>query len=702
MRSYDSIDESESRRNRYETRYGTDLEPESNIKSKIIISIFIILLVLVIIFLIYFFLFKKKVPNSQNQLILNQQQQQNQQQNTPVITQQQEQKKNEDNNKEIKNEQNSNNLNSTNSGQTTSKSSASKSSSKTSNSKSNTSNSKSTSSKSSTSKSSTTKSSPSKSSNSKSSSTKSSTSKSSTSNPSPSKSSTSKTSTSKSSPSKSSNSKSSASASSHKSSSSNNLKGTKSNSSKLNSTKTNTTKLNSTKSNLSKLNKTLLNLTDQDDFYKIFPKIHNESTLNNITNITNITQLFKSRKLYINNRNISKEYIHYIRPINETEEKNYKKVLYPNLTFYNYSNISKEGKVSIKYFYQLCNQSKLITTYNKTKSKLLEKPLISVIIPNYNKNKFLVPTLNSVVNQTLKNIEIIIIDDDSTLVNKKLYKSIYENDTRIRIFKHRKNMGVWRSRLDGFLYSTGKYILHIDPGDFLTDQYVLEEIYNLAYKYNLDTVRFSFGKILKEKFDKNQSSIIKHNYPKNFLQIIYGRPNYNVHFFGYGTIWNRLIRANVILKGLDLVDDFILNAHKNLWDDMWMNDLVDRVSFSNLIVNRLGYISIVTSNTVGIPKIKTTKDKNKTMKEFILFWLFDYQLLPKEDNKKAIIKKLRSYIKPFNHFFEFKINLSYLKEKFSAYNHLLKTLIKDPNVEDDDKDFVKELLEKAPKNKNKT
>ena len=92
---------------------------------------------------------------------------------------------------------------------------------------------------------------------------------------------------------------------------------------------------------------------------------------------------------------------------------------------------------------------------------------------------------------------------------------------------------------------------------------------------------------------------------------------------------------------------------KAVFNAKTMNDLVDRVSFSNLIVNRLGYISIVTSNTVGIPKIKTTKDKNKTMKEFILFWLFDYQLLPKEDNKKAIIKKLRSYIKPFNHFFEF-------------------------------------------------
>ena len=46
--------------------------------------------------------------------------------------------------------------------------------------------------------------------------------------------------------------------------------------------------------------------------------------------------------------------------------------------------------------------------------------------------------------------------------------------------------------MDGFLYSRGEYVLHFDPGDLYSDNYVLEDSYNLITKYNLDTVRFQF------------------------------------------------------------------------------------------------------------------------------------------------------------------------------------------------------------------
>ena len=67
-----------------------------------------------------------------------------------------------------------------------------------------------------------------------------------------------------------------------------------------------------------------------------------------------------------------------------------------------------------------------------------------------------------------------------------------ETEPRIRVFHHLKNMGCWRSRLDGFLYSRGKYVQHFDTGDIFTDNYVLENIYNYVHKYKLDLVRFSF------------------------------------------------------------------------------------------------------------------------------------------------------------------------------------------------------------------
>ena len=58
-------------------------------------------------------------------------------------------------------------------------------------------------------------------------------------------------------------------------------------------------------------------------------------------------------------------------------------------------------------------------------------------------------------------------------------------------------MGVWRTRLDGFLYSRGKYIIHFDAGDLYADPYVLEDAYGLIEKYKLDSVKIMFTLIVQ-------------------------------------------------------------------------------------------------------------------------------------------------------------------------------------------------------------
>jgi len=414
------------------------------------------------------------------------------------------------------------------------------------------------------------------------------------------------------------------------------------------------------------------------NYYKdLIPKIN----LMEENNITNISEIFKSRRLFINDNNITNDYIRFIRPINKKEEEKYKKILHSKLSFETF-NIERENKINLDNFFKLCTEEKLI---DSNKYNLSDNPAISVILPVYNKRAKFMKSLRSIQNQSFKNIEIIVLDDKSTDGIDELLEPLFISEPRIRIFKHLKNMGVWRSRLDGFLYSRGKYILHFDSGDLYADNYVLEDIYDLVSKYNLDSVRFSFSK-KRKNFDDNIKV-----YPKKHLKIIYGRPDYNIYEFGYGTIWNRLFRANIFVKGLDLVDEYILNAYKNLWEDMWWNDLIDRVSFSNLIINRLGYIYLYTHKGAGEPKIKNAYKRNKTIKEFILFWFFDYQLLPKTDNKKIIIDKLKNYNKKDNLFCRIPMRLDFLKEKFYIYDCLLTLLYNDPFVSEEDKIFVKDL-----------
>ena len=422
-----------------------------------------------------------------------------------------------------------------------------------------------------------------------------------------------------------------------------------------------------------------------NNFIELIPKI----SLHDNKTITNLKQIFKSRKLYINDKNITNEYIRFLRPIDENEEKKYNQKLFPSLSFNNYPNVTNKKKISLEDFYKICIEEKLI---DSKKYSLSDNPIISMILPFYNKKNDIMRSLRSIQNQSFKNIEIIIIDDCSTDNNSQLFETLLENEPRIRLFKHLKNMGVWRTRMDGFLYSNGKYILHFDPGDIYTDNYVLEDTYNLISKYNLDTVKFSFSKTRDNINLTNNETFEKMKiYPERHTKIIYGRPDYNIYELGYGTVWNRMVRANIFVKGLELIDGYILNAYKNLWEDMWWNDLIDRISYSNLIVNRLGYLYLYTHQGAGEPKIRDSIQRDRTIREFIYFWFFDYQLLPKNDNKKVIIDKLRNYNKKDNKFCQLPMRLDYLNGEFPIYELLLTLLLNDPYVLNEDKNFISEL-----------
>ena len=188
-----------------------------------------------------------------------------------------------------------------------------------------------------------------------------------------------------------------------------------------------------------------------NEILAILPRIELEKE----NKISNIEEIFKSRRLYITDKNITNKYINYLRPINETKENKYRKVLYKNLLFENYSATIRNDTINLEQFYKICYEGKLI---DPNKFHLTDNPLISIILPLYNKKDQILRSIRSIQNQSFKNIEIIIVDDASTDGVKCLLENFFVEEPRLRIFTHLKNMGVWRSRMDGFLYSRGKYI----------------------------------------------------------------------------------------------------------------------------------------------------------------------------------------------------------------------------------------------------
>ena len=134
-----------------------------------------------------------------------------------------------------------------------------------------------------------------------------------------------------------------------------------------------------------------------NNFADLIPRIN----LTDYTNIPTVKDVLFSRQIYINDNNITNEYIRYIRPINESDEEIYKKALYPNLEFNELFKITRKDQYDVVDFYNVCISGVLLD--NKTYN-LSEKPLISIILPSYNKEKDLIKTVRSIQNQSFKNL----------------------------------------------------------------------------------------------------------------------------------------------------------------------------------------------------------------------------------------------------------------------------------------------------------
>ena len=103
--------------------------------------------------------------------------------------------------------------------------------------------------------------------------------------------------------------------------------------------------------------------------------------------------------------------------------------------------------------------------------------LISVIIPYYKKKEYIISSINSVLNQTYKNLEIIIIYDDLNKEDLNLLKKIKKKDKRIKIYINKKNLGSGRSRNKGIQLSKGIFVAFLDSDDLWKKNKLKKQIF---------------------------------------------------------------------------------------------------------------------------------------------------------------------------------------------------------------------------------
>lgn len=132
----------------------------------------------------------------------------------------------------------------------------------------------------------------------------------------------------------------------------------------------------------------------------------------------------------------------------------------------------------ISYYTYTTKTNTLNLNYIKMRRIIMEKIKISVIVPVFNAEKYLKMCLNSLVSQTLKNIEIICIDDGSTDNSLAILDKFKSKDDRIKIIKQ-KNYGVSMARNNGISEAQGEYIGFVDADDWV-DKDFFEKLYNAA------------------------------------------------------------------------------------------------------------------------------------------------------------------------------------------------------------------------------
>lgn len=116
----------------------------------------------------------------------------------------------------------------------------------------------------------------------------------------------------------------------------------------------------------------------------------------------------------------------------------------------------------------------------------MEKDLVTIIIAIYNAEKYLDKTINSVLNQTYKNFELILIDDGSKDNSLEICEKYKNKDNRIRLIKQ-ENLGVSASRNKGLEIANGEFICFMDADDYI-EQNMLEEYIGIYKKYNYDLI----------------------------------------------------------------------------------------------------------------------------------------------------------------------------------------------------------------------
>lgn len=295
-------------------------------------------------------------------------------------------------------------------------------------------------------------------------------------------------------------------------------------------------------------------------------------------------------------------------------------------------------------------------------------PKISIIVPVYNTEKYISRCIESILKQTFKDFELILINDGSKDRSAEICNFYSKKDSRVRVF-HNDNRGVSYSRNYGISMSNGKYIMFCDSDDYVAKDWC-EELYKTILKYPNSWISCCAYTINNES--KKMEGI------ENFTEKItyLDKSDYwiSVRRGTSGACWNKIFRK-------DLIDKFNIKFNEN-------HELGEDVEFTIDYLKECDSIVLVNKYLYYYIMYKKEIFAFKDPEEFFSLVIFFYNL------RKPYIKEiyLEEFYKEYFHSFSYALNNNINSKK----NKLLRKLKYNQNAINTN-EFI-ECLENVDKN----
>lgn len=306
----------------------------------------------------------------------------------------------------------------------------------------------------------------------------------------------------------------------------------------------------------------------------------------------------------------------------------------------------------------------------------MSKKLISVIVPIFNSEKYVNRCIDSILNQTYENLEVLLIDDGSSDGSLKICESWAEKDKRVKIIKE-KNQGVSHARNVGIKNATGDYVAFVDNDDWLRPE-MYETLVALAEKEKADVAVCKFINV-DEKYNRvniKESNLTAENF-KNPIYFFLNNHTKNNHKKIVGCCNRLLIKKNLLnevsfdtnlkfgenvlfvlnlitkAKKIAVTNEFLYNhfndSNLKTYDENYLQDLAD---YHNALCEyfdkhdlHLNYLINYDYVCKVIKAHKKAKNFSKTMKELAKTNELFAKCLSKEDLPKLKALKFVSNTK---------------------------------------------------------